>query len=87
MDGSPLINKIPQDVRSQIPVSHFIGCNTKWNRTKLIEYLPSYIVDKTMDITIPMNDIQDKSRNRTFLMKSTIEETMIKFLHILKQIY
>lgn len=31
-----------------------------WNRTKVIESLPTYVVDKIMIIHILMKDIQDK---------------------------
>lgn len=64
MEESPLIDQIPQEVKTQITdtikVNYVIDNNRTWNRTKLLGCLPNYVVDKIMNILIHLNDFQDK---------------------------
>lgn len=63
MEESPLIEKVPQERKFYFPrnrISQFIDENKCWKIRELKEILPTNIVDKIINIPIPINDIQDK---------------------------
>lgn len=86
MEESSLIDKMSQElswnVMKNIMVSYFIE-NGTWNRDKLRGYLPSYIVDKIMNIHIAVDNIQDNIILNFYLMwifcKNSHLVEMIKF--------
>lgn len=64
MEDSPSIEKIPLKQRSTISyddkVSHFISENKSWKINELKYTMPTNIVDKILNIPIPLSDMQDK---------------------------
>lgn len=87
MDEWPIIDKIPQDNRSNIEgttiINYFIENDKTWKREELKFFLHSHIMDKILTIAIPMTNMSGRLF-RNFLLIVNLQQKLLLRLIMIK---